>query len=45
MGSPCGLLGAFPSYDDPLWFAAAVFGVFMGANTLNFLTDRGDRLT
>jgi putative nucleotidyltransferase with HDIG domain len=24
-------------YSDPLWFAAAVFGLFMGANTLNFL--------
>jgi putative nucleotidyltransferase with HDIG domain len=26
-----------PQYSDPLWFAAAVFGVFMAANTLNFL--------
>ena len=32
------LVGDFdPRYGDPLWFAAAVFGVFMGANTLNFL--------
>jgi putative nucleotidyltransferase with HDIG domain len=30
------VLGA-PGYDDPLWFSAAVFGLFMGANTLNFL--------
>jgi putative nucleotidyltransferase with HDIG domain len=30
------ILGA-PGYDDPLWFAAAVFGLFMGANTVNFL--------
>jgi putative nucleotidyltransferase with HDIG domain len=39
-----GLLGGLamqtlgdPGYEDPLWFAAAVFGLFMGANTLNFL--------
>src|SRR3954469_17552935 len=29
------LIGDFDTrYGDPLWFAAAVFGVFMGANTL-----------
>jgi putative nucleotidyltransferase with HDIG domain len=32
------LIGDFDTrYGDPLWFAAAVFGVFMAANTLNFL--------
>jgi putative nucleotidyltransferase with HDIG domain len=32
------LVGDFePQYSEPLWFAAAVFGVFMAANTLNFL--------
>jgi putative nucleotidyltransferase with HDIG domain len=32
------LVGDFDArYGDPLWFAGAVFGVFLGANTLNFL--------
>src|SRR3954468_2971084 len=35
-GLTMGVLGD-PRSEDPLWFAAAVFGLFMGANTLNFL--------
>ncbi|MDA0167293.1 HD domain-containing protein [Solirubrobacter ginsenosidimutans] len=36
------LIGDFDTRSgDPLWFAAAVFGVFMGANTLNFLMVAG----
>jgi putative nucleotidyltransferase with HDIG domain len=36
------LVGDFDTRSgDPLWFAGAVFGVFLGANTLNFLMVAG----